>query len=563
MSIIAPNGQVRLLSRVPIDDSYDNTIYFENVSAQTSYFLGLTPVHQMVGATRVRDGVISVNALEDNIRHANYIMFQNQAFGNKWFYGFITGTRYVNNEMTHVSYKIDEIQTWLISQEVELEQCFVEREHTETDGMFEHLIDEGLEVSEYVNNNTNEETTSSFYELKGEDACLFTASIPSTSEPFHIDAPFEATFGNMNGLSVVRRSVRNTDGTWDTEGINALEEVVHNLVDAQQSDAIVGCVLFPKNFIDRSAEHGQEPITPDTLQIIKYTSSSKINGYTPKNKKLYNSPYCVYMLGSADGQMIPLQPEYLGSNGEVEIRANISMNPSILAVPKHYKNKATSWDDALSINSFPQMAMALDGYKAWVATGALDRLNLNTAVEGARSVVKLVQGINTVGAGASLESAAKRFGTEDLIAQGQRQKAEGIGQVFDAGLDIVSEIGNAMITMGVAKSLPPTIKGNFNTEILSTYNISHIFVKQMCVNKDVAESIDNYLTMFGYKVNKVKKPIIKNRPKFTYIKTRGCKANGGAPSTSITTIQRIFDRGIRFWVNASEVGDYTVNNAPV
>ena len=275
---------------------------------------------------------------------------------------------------------------------------------------------------------------------------------------------------------------------------------------------------------------------------------------------MYNSPYCVHVLGSTDGQNVVLQPEYLENASSVNIRANISMNPSILAVPTYYKNKPESWEDALSLNSFPQMCIALDGYKAWVASGALDRLNLQTATSVARDTIKVAKGITNTVAGQGQYLASAQFGTEKGMQRGINQGMEGVGEIVDGAIDLANDIGNYMITLDVAKKLPPTIKGSFNTEILSTYNISAIFVRQMCINKDVAKSIDNYLTMFGYKVNTVKQPSIHNRKRFTYIKTRGCKANGGAPSTSISTIQAIFNKGIRFWVDPSDVGDYSTAN---
>ena len=83
MSIVAPNGQVRLFKDVPLDDKFEDTLWFESKQAQTNYFLSLTPVHTMYNATRVRDGVIAVDVGEDSIRDCNYLMFQNMNFSDK------------------------------------------------------------------------------------------------------------------------------------------------------------------------------------------------------------------------------------------------------------------------------------------------------------------------------------------------------------------------------------------------------------------------------------------------------------------------------------------------
>ena len=94
MSVVAPNSTIRLLKDVPIDESYENTLYFASESAQRTYFLSLTPKHIMTQCTRVRDGVIRVDKLSDEILDCNYMMFQNTNFSNKWFYAFIDDVRY-------------------------------------------------------------------------------------------------------------------------------------------------------------------------------------------------------------------------------------------------------------------------------------------------------------------------------------------------------------------------------------------------------------------------------------------------------------------------------------
>ena len=127
----------------------------------------------------------------------------------------------------------------------------------------------------------------------------------------------------------------------------------------------------------------------------------------------------------------------------------------------------------------------------------------------------------------------------------------------------VEAIGDAVIKGTLARKEPPVIKGNFNTQVLPANEQVTVYSRQMTITSDQAKSIDNYFTMFGYKVNKIKKPSRRNRPHYTYVKTKSCKVIGGAPADAINRIQIIYDNGIRFWVNASEVGHYTdINNSP-
>ena len=192
MSSIAPNGQIRFLTNIPIDSNYENSLDFQTELEQRTYFLSQTPVHTQIGATRVRDGVISVNKLSDELLSANYLMFQNLNFSTKWFYAFITDVEYINNNMSYVYYKIDDIQTWLF--DVQLTECIVEREHTTTDGLFEHLVDEGIGTNEYVTVSSGSKTYSDYV------AILYT----SVGSGFNVSgtyAPCQITNGNAKALT--------------------------------------------------------------------------------------------------------------------------------------------------------------------------------------------------------------------------------------------------------------------------------------------------------------------------------------------------------------------------
>ena len=57
-----------------------------------------------------------------------------------------------------------------------------------------------------------------------------------------------------------------------------------------------------------------------------------------------------------------------------------------------------------------------------------------------------------------------------------------------------------------------------------------------------------------------------NRPHWNYIKTANCiihAASGkGLPQDAENEISTIFNNGITFWMNASEVGNYSLDNSP-
>ena len=59
--------------------------------------------------------------------------------------------------------------------------------------------------------------------------------------------------------------------------------------------------------------------------------------------------------------------------------------------------------------------------------------------------------------------------------------------------------------------------------------------------------IDNYFTMFGYKVNTIKKPQFTSRAFWNYIKTSGVNMIGNVPQDALSVIKQMFDNGVTMW----------------
>ena len=145
MGTIAPNSTVYLLQNVPLDNRYENTIHFASAALQRDFFLNtqspyynynprlITPLSYQ----RVNEGVLRVNLPYDTIYNVNYMMFQNTTQNAKWFYAFVLNVEYVNEQACNVYYELDVIQTWYM--ETILQPSYVEREHTLTDNLDEHL----------------------------------------------------------------------------------------------------------------------------------------------------------------------------------------------------------------------------------------------------------------------------------------------------------------------------------------------------------------------------------------------------------------------------------------
>ena len=81
------------------------------------------------------------------------------------------------------------------------------------------------------------------------------------------------------------------------------------------------------------------------------------------------------------------------------------------------------------------------------------------------------------------------------------------------------------------------------------------------ITAQFARIIDEYFDMYGYALHRVAIPNVQARKRWTYVKTIGCAVVGTMPADDMRKIQQIFDNGVRFWRNPSEVGNYSLDNS--
>ena len=129
----------------------------------------------------------------DSIITYNYVMYQNEQYGNKWFYAFIEDMRYLNNDVTEIKIKTDVFQTWQF--DFEIKKSFIERETVSDDTVGKHTVPENLETGEFICNIHEKDT---FMDTYAEDLCFIVAS---TSEPISGTASqTPAPSGVFNGV---------------------------------------------------------------------------------------------------------------------------------------------------------------------------------------------------------------------------------------------------------------------------------------------------------------------------------------------------------------------------
>lgn len=122
---------VRFISGVPFLNDYHHVRHFDTIQQQRDYFANTpTNVHSMLERAFQRGekgAYIEADCSVDKLYSANYVIFINPEFGNKYFYGFITNLEFVNIRCTRVYIEIDVMQTWMF--DYSFKPSYIERQH--------------------------------------------------------------------------------------------------------------------------------------------------------------------------------------------------------------------------------------------------------------------------------------------------------------------------------------------------------------------------------------------------------------------------------------------------
>lgn len=533
MAYIAPDTDLRILYDVPLDTSYEHSIYFGSPSAQFNYFSGKTK-YTLSNLTyqRVQRGYIRVEKNAEDLYDCNYIMFRNHAFGTKWFYAFITGVEYISNTVSQINFQLDVLQTWLFN--FEFRYAFIERQHTESDDLFEHYEPEPVPVGEYVLNN---------YDMIDKN------ELPEVDRLFDLGvmiAVIELDNGKPKGgfYNGVYHGTKlyffKWSGTITADIADFLANYIAtpgNVVDMYMCPSLFVPYVEPDHSVQTSTKGYSTAIE---LPPVEYNDT--LDGYTPRNRKLYTYPYNFLHIDNGSNGELSLRYEFFNGAPEVELYGTIVAPVSALIIPRNYKgvsgthstyNPKTYNPESLPLTDYPTCSWSFDSYQQWLNTQAIS---------------KSIRLIGKVG-----RAVASAGSKEEVIARGA-------GELVDYATDMIASGYMASIEADICKG------SSSNGQMNCTRDQQTYFYGRCSVNKQSAEMIDTFFDKYGYAINKVGAPNLHARPLWTYIKTRDCTIEGNVPAPDMKLICNIFNKGVTFWTNGDQIGRYDLasqNVAPV
>lgn len=560
---IQPNTTVRLLTGVPLDNTYAHTIYFANATVQRQYFEGKGKqgcLFSNQSYQRYAKGIIRLQKSADDIYDCNYMMFQNAAYGNRWFYAFINNINYISNTVCEIEYEIDVIQTWFF--DVTLLRSFVEREHSATDVAGDNIVPEPVNIGEYY---MGEPKSTNFFE--NFDAVVVsdrTWEYNPTTQTMRWELTNRKRSFDNNFTVLCYQAFNSQKDSY--EGDPNLSYLAWAISEFPNDDEIIAIYLVPHGFIQYDSEiNDGKSITLDEgaidyrLKTYFYHHPSTLShGYNPKNKKLLTSPYNKLVIDTADGNTYDYSFEFFGKTDlgldtiNFTIKGYKGINCSFRAIPENYKGQDLNYSESCLLTDFPNVGYTIDSFKAWVAQN-----KTRTALQVGSDLLGIGAGRGLVQAGSQIMTPK----TNVLSVKGAKMMAQGYEQMGKAG---VKGIGGALAEAidRASMSYRPHVGSNDgSTEV--AIGIKDFRAIQYSVNPHNALIIDDFFNCYGYATHRVKIPNRNVRPHWTYVKTIDINLESNAPADDTNKIASIYDNGITFWRNASEVGRYDLDNSPV
>lgn len=241
----------------------------------------------------------------------------------------------------------------------------------------------------------------------------------------------------------------------------------------------------------------------------------------------------------------------------------------IICYPRDYNGITENIDCKLSMSNFPKNPFNYDAYQAWLASGASDKLENQSKITDVRGIVGIVSatsqaltstvsGIANVGTNAASMTTGAVSPANGVagIAGGVNQIVQGATGLIDATVDYIEAKNKIAYAFQDAKYQPNQIVGKATPNLAVANNHLDFYFFSVHVRKDELLRLDDFLTTYGYAINKVKKPNLKGRRYWNFVQTQNCAIQGNIPASSKAAIAKIFDGGITFWHNGEQVGNY-------
>lgn len=534
-----PNMQLYICKGIPTDKTYNHVLRFQSDSSRFAYFTSKSVLHLTNYTYQRLEHYLSVGVNAETIEQCNYIVFQNADFSDKWYYAFIDSVEYVANETSRIYFTVDVMQTWF--NQVVLQACFIERSHVNDDTFGKNLVPESLDTGPYIDSNSG-------YVDFSKEICIVTTfdGFGDASKP----ADGKLAYG-------IYAATKENYFSTAQEANNFISNAVEG---GQAPDGILGIYMVPKH---------SEP-TFKTFPLPK-----DIDGYIPKNNKLFTYPYNYLRYYSSQGDNHVYKFE-LANQSENSIRIGYEVmshggQTAAIFAPYDYAGvQSANFEESFALTNWPMCSYNTDIYKVYLAqnASALAVQDVSMGINSGLSVLNIVP--PALSDKTAMTKAAKKNKTVY-----PSQTVNAVEGFVDQGFNVATVLAQRVDM----DRLPPQNHGSVSPYFVYTHTSSggglfppgQSIVEKDCagpivrisyrqITAEFAKIIDNYWSMYGYPIHEVQTPNIDSRLNWNYIKTANFICLGEIPPEAAETISAVFNHGVTFWHDPRKVGNYTLDN---
>ena len=533
-----PTSTLRLYRGVPLDPSYSNVRGMIS-NSQILNFLGnyLVKTISKLSVIKMGDGYVDVPMNEYETMDCNYLAFYCPTFDDRWHFAFIVGAYRLSDRSARIVFQKD---VWNENQDLlSLRPSFVERMivSKSKDKVGAYTYPEGLELGEYLQKDLTTLPT------PGPDRQLGIKALTNFKDITYEAADGKIVNGVYQGLNLVNFGDYKAANTF-------LKYATEN----NKQDGVLA-IFMVSNFF----RNGGNSTYEQTLNLkMNYGS---MDGYTPKNKKLYTYPYSFIILDNNSGSQLELRHELFSNVSAISISYGIALNggnPILFAYPLNYAGMSECYNCMIQFNQYPKCSYTTDFYKAWLAQNA-SGMNLRMAFRGIDTAQSIGQGVAQIGAAIAGGAAGASGGSSMSTAQSAGMAASGSTGIVNAGINLAKEVLSINNEKKVAKLQPDATKQTAGSGANAEMNTCYISVRKAYLRKEYLKKIDDYFSAFGYHIGEIVQPDLKSRPCWNYVKILHANIAGSIEHDDMVKLRQIFSNGVTIW-HVNDVGNYNLSN---
>lgn len=568
---------VTFYREVPFDNSYNHTLCAASVANKKTWLdnYSHTEFNDLMTIkidSTTSKGTIRLNVREDYAHTYNYAYIDDSKTGK--YFAFILGCRYINDGKTEsgVQYSLYEfdievdVMASFLTSENQLYACPIDRHHASENNGFNRLrVAESVAMGDYTYNDiVNAPELSADYD----DIDLHNYMIVI------------AHTGNIEGSSSSRTQVNFIQGvpqgmTLDAANYSLDPDQVKGWLEGYLNDVndvsqVLGIYIVPYAAFTKKAQALHEFLVDDSMinrstkywkvsrfnptfvpgdTSYKLSDYSKLDGFTPHNKKLTYYPYNYGRLMNDMGNYTDIHFEDWDNTNldgvsykAIGVETTAAPPVTFRAGPINYNgyngfeytkdgnNYANRIDPAykVELSNFPLGSWTCDAYQMYVAQNG-----------------KVFQNKMEYTAGKAVFGAALGASTGNWAGAGD-SLMKGVGS-------LIEQYQNWNNSLQQAKDAPDSFSGSSNISNLDfAYYRKQFRFAHVSIRYNFAKAIDRYFSRYGYsQAGYVGKPVTNSRPKFTYIKTLDECYNPSTTTKCSMSQQRrvneIFMNGCTFW----------------